>query len=173
MAKAEVKTRSAAKGTAAERLDRRGSDPVGETLPAEDAPTPSLSAALKALLEADLALKALEPQVSAANARYDAAKTALDEALVEAELKSAGEVFGSHRIAATLSEREVVKVAEREKLLAYVKKYTPGLLTVNTQTVGAWFRNDAPSKVQHDPASVGLVVDKLPILQVRITPAKA
>lgn len=174
MAVSKVKVRSASQGDTALSLERRGSDPMGETIPqAEAAEGSNIQMILGLLVEAKLELDALAPQVAAANERYDKLREQLDEALVEAELQSAGTIYHNYRVSATLAQIEKVTIVDKSKLLEYVKKHVPGLLTVNSQTWSAFLRNDAPGNIKSNPARVGCQLDTIPQLQLRITAIRA
>jgi hypothetical protein len=124
------------------------------------------------MVKAKLALDKLAPKVEAANKAYDDLRLKLDEELVDAGLQSAGAICHKHRIAATLASRETVKISDRSVTLAYVKKHLPDLLTVNTQTFGAWLRNESPGHIRTHPDKVGCIIENIPQLQIRITALK-
>ena len=57
-------------------------------------------------------------------------------------------------------------------VIEYVKKKYPGMLTVNTQTLSAWLKTEAPDKIKEHPESIGCKIEDVPQLQLRITALK-
>lgn len=157
-------------------LDRAGSNPVLEAGAAAKESIPHfdsvLTGALVELLEAKAELDAIKPQVDALNSRYDTALARVESELVESELLSASCSWQGRRVVATLAQVQRMRVINRARLVSFCMSENEGLLTVNTNTLRAWLKEEADEELRQNPQRIGVELEDHTQLQARFSQAK-
>ena len=105
-----------------------------------------------------------------AGERLDSLREAVEERLTEMELRSVRGGTATHEVVVSLAEVTTVRATDRPRLVKYMRRAAPELLSVNFQTLQSWWKEEAPTTVQKKPEYYGLTVTTDNQLRVTVRP---